>query len=80
MFEALLPTCGVMMVGGEGYVSYLCWLLGPSVGQKRSHLSPSSNADGKPVRGVRFCFDPEYFEYIRIQDIRVLKQMLLFKL
>ena len=67
------------MVGGEGNVSYLCWLLGPSVGQKRCHFSPFPNADGEPVRGVRFCFYPEYFEYIRIQDIRVLKQILLIK-
>ena len=73
MFEALLPTCGVMMVGGEGYVSDLCWLLGPSVGQKRRHFSPFPNADGEPVRGVRFGFYPEYFEYFWIKDIRVLK-------
>ena len=68
------------MVGGEGYVSYLCWLLGPSVGQKRCQFSPFSNADGEPVRGVHFCFYPEYFEYIRIQDIRMLNQILLIKL
>ena len=67
------------MVGGEGDILYLCWLLGPSVGQERRPLSSFPNADGEPVRGVRFGFYPEYFEYIRIQDIRVLKQILLIK-
>ena len=68
-----------MMVGGEGNVSYLCWLLGPSVGQKRCQFSPFSNADGEPVRGVRFCFYPEYLEYFWIKDIWVLKEVVTIK-
>ena len=61
------------MVGGKGNELHFCWLLGPSVLEKRSFAVLLSDTDCELAFHILFGLYPELFVNIWIEDIWVLK-------